>query len=282
MLTHLTPERGRNVKTPDTWRELRTRVGSLAVDVETAVLFCTRLPLAWMSVPLGRQAGDMKEIARASWALPIAGALVGGGGALAYGVAAKIGLAPAPAAALALAATLALTGCLHEDGLADTADGFGGGADRDRKLAIMRDSALGTYGACALFLSLTLRWSALFAIADPPSVALALVAAHAGARAVLPAFMRLVPPARADGLAAAAGRPPPPAAAAAAIMGAAALTLLLGALPAAIGFLALAGSAFLVARLTLRQIGGQTGDVLGALEQVGEIIILLDAAALLK
>ena len=64
------------------------------------------------------------------------------------------------AAALALAATLAVTGCLHEDGLADTADGFGGGRYRERKLDIMRDSRLGTYGACALMMSLILRWTA--------------------------------------------------------------------------------------------------------------------------
>jgi adenosylcobinamide-GDP ribazoletransferase len=270
------------VTTPDAAPRLAARLGALASDVAAAVVFCTRLPWAWMAVPLPRGAGDRNHIARASWALPVAGALVGAGGALVYWVAAKIGLAPAPAAALALAATLSLTGCLHEDGLADTADGFGGGTDRDRKLAIMHDSALGTYGTCALFLSLALRWSALFAIADSRSVALALVAAHVAARAVLPAFMRFVPPARADGLAAAAGRPSPQTAGAALIIGATILILLLGVIPAATGFLAIAGSAFLAARLTQRQIGGQTGDVLGALEQVAEIIILLDAAALLK
>jgi adenosylcobinamide-GDP ribazoletransferase len=146
----------------------------------------------------------------------------------------------------------------------------------------MRHSALGTYGACALFMSLALRWSALYAIAEPQSVALALIAAHGAARGVLPAVMRFVPPARSDGLSAAAGRPPPQAAAAAAILGAGMLALVLGPLPAAIGCLVLAASALLAARLCLRQIGGQTGDVLGALEQIGEIIILLDAAAVLK
>src|SRR6516162_2489519 len=82
------------------------------------------------------------------------------------------------AAALALAAGMVVTGCLHEDGLADTADGFGG-SDRERRLEIMRDSRLGTYGACALLISLLLRWSALASIADARAVALALVAAHA-------------------------------------------------------------------------------------------------------
>ena len=59
------------------------------------------------------------------------------------------------------------TGCLHEDGLSDVADGFGGGKTRERKLEIMRDSRIGAYGACALVLSVLLRWSALADLADP-------------------------------------------------------------------------------------------------------------------
>src|SRR6202035_5996325 len=83
----------------------------------------------------------------------------------------------------------------------------GGGGDRERKLEIMRDSRIGTYGACGLVLSLFLRVGALASLAGPAPVALALVAAHAGARAMLPLFLALVPPARPDGLAAAAGAP---------------------------------------------------------------------------
>ena len=135
--------------------------------------------------------------------------LVGALGALAYWVAVRLGLLPPPVAAvLAVAAGMAVTGCLHEDGLADMADGLGGDG-RERKLAIMRDSRLGTYGACALAMSLLLRWSAITSIADAGAVALALAAAHAGSRAPLPAFMAFVAPARGDGLAAAAGTPPP-------------------------------------------------------------------------
>src|SRR5579859_6281201 len=154
-----------------------------ATDLKVSILFCTRLSLARdMSIESG-------DVARASWAFPIAGGVVGGAGALAYAMAVEAGLPPQLGAALALTATLAITGCLHEDGLADTADGFGGGRDRERKLAIMRDSRLGTYGACALMLSVVLRWAAVTAIAHPASVALALVASHAAARASLPAFM---------------------------------------------------------------------------------------------
>jgi adenosylcobinamide-GDP ribazoletransferase len=258
-------------------REHHTMPGaSLATDLKVIMLFCTRLPLAQTAPVEGR------DIARASWAFPVVGALVGAAGALVYWIAFRIGLSPAPASALALATTLAVTGCLHEDGLADTADGLGGGGDRARKLEIMRDSRLGTYGACALAMSLLLRWSALATIAEPGAVATALVAAHGAARSALPAFMRFVPPARRDGLAADAGRPPPQCAAAAALLGIALLGLALGIVAAVVGVMLLAAASLGTARLARKQIGGHTGDLLGALEQVGEVVILLTAAAISK
>jgi adenosylcobinamide-GDP ribazoletransferase len=248
----------------------------LVCDLKISIIFCTRLPLAHAK-PIASS-----DIAGASWAMPIAGALVGLIGAAVYWLTSAVGLPPFSAAALALVVTLIATGCLHEDGLADTADGFGGGSSRERKLEIMRDSRIGTYGACALALSLILRWSALASIADPAAVAMALIAAHAAARAPLPAFMRFVPPARSDGLAAAAGGPPREGAAAASFLGVVALGLCLGPGAVIIGLLLLSSAAILMAWLSVQQIGGQTGDVLGALEQINEILILLTAAALVK
>jgi adenosylcobinamide-GDP ribazoletransferase len=244
----------------------------LAADLEVSVMFCTLLPLA-PAMPVA--SGD---IARASWAMPVAGALVGALGALAYWMAVRLGLPPPVAAALALAGGMVVTGCLHEDGLADTADALGGD-NRERRLAIMRDSRLGTYGACALLMSLLLRWSALASLADARAVALALVAAHAAARAPLPAFMALVPPARSDGLAASAGPPPQGAVAAGGLLGALALGLCLGPIAAVAALVVLTAAAILVARVSVKAIGGHTGDVLGALEQVNEILVLLVAAA---
>jgi adenosylcobinamide-GDP ribazoletransferase len=271
----------------DREHRMTTPGASLATDLKVMMSFCTRLPLHQAAPPPNPppQAGEGKgggDIARASWAFPIIGAVVGGAGALVYWTAFRIGLSPAPAAALVLAATLGVTGCLHEDGLADTVDGFGGGGDRARKLEIMRDSRLGTYGASALALSLLLRWSALAAIAEPGAVAMALVAAHGAARGVIPAFMWFVPPARRDGLSANAGRPPLTCVGAAALLGIGMLGLGLGLFAAAIGLLLLAAASLLMARLAMNQIGGQTGDVLGALEQAGEIVILLAAAAISK
>jgi adenosylcobinamide-GDP ribazoletransferase len=250
-------------------------LSGLATDLKLGVLFCTRLPI-FRSVPL-----EGASLARASWALPIAGALVGLIGALSYWLAHIVGLPPLPAAALALAATLAVTGCIHEDGLADVADGFGGGATRERKLEIMRDSRIGAYGTCAVMMSLLLRGSAVATLAEPSIVAAALIAAHAGARAGLPTFMSLVRPARLDGLAAAVGRPPRGSAVAAGLLGAGALAFGLGPVPGFIAILLVLLAIGLLAWLCTRQIGGQTGDVLGALEQVSEMVILLAAAALI-
>ena len=122
----------------------------LASDLKAAVLFCTRLPIPHAAAITGA------DLARAGWAFPVAGAIVGLIAAAVYWLAGLAGLPPFPAAGLAVAATLVVTGCLHEDGLADVADAFGG-ATRERKLEIMRDSRVGTYGACALSMSLLLR-----------------------------------------------------------------------------------------------------------------------------
>jgi adenosylcobinamide-GDP ribazoletransferase len=245
----------------------------IIADLRIAVSFVTILPVA-----SSKPAGD-GAIARATWALPVAGLVVGLTGALVYAIAIKFGLPPNLAALLALATTALITGALHEDGLADTADGLGGGRTRERKLEIMRDSRIGTYGVCALILSFGLRWSALAAIANPWAVALALCAAHAAARAGVPAFMSLVTPARADGLSASAGSPPGRSIAIAIAVGTLALALALGPGKALVSLILLSLAGLMLARLAIRQIGGQTGDILGAFEQTGEILILLVAAA---
>ena len=143
-----------------------------------------------------------------AWAAPIAGVFVGLVGSLILALAAALGLPLILRAALATAALVALTGALHEDGLADVADGFGGGATRERKLEIMRDSRVGAYGAIALAIALILRVGALTAALDGgfwrAGLSLMLVGAVSRAGALTP--LALLPPARADGAGAAAGR----------------------------------------------------------------------------
>jgi adenosylcobinamide-GDP ribazoletransferase len=185
------------------------------------------------------------------------------------------------AAVLAVAAQVLLTGGLHEDGLADVADGFGGGRSRADKLRIMRDPRLGSFGALALVLALLARIAALIALAGPALAGAALVAAGAVSRAGLPAIMASLPPARDDGLAAGAGRPHPLRAAAAAAIGALLAFALLPPGAAAGGLIGAAGALLLIAHLARRQLGGYTGDVLGAAQQLAEIGFLLGALALM-
>jgi adenosylcobinamide-GDP ribazoletransferase len=249
---------------PDGW------LADCANDLKESLRFLTRLPMACAPA-----AGA--DLARAAWAFPLAGAVVGLIGAAIYVLARQMGLPAWLAAALTVAATLAVTGCLHEDGLADTADGFGGGDSRERKLEIMRDSRIGTYGVCALILSILLRVTALAAFANPAPAVWALIAAHGGARATLPLFMALVPPARHDGLAYAAGRPSGERVITASVLGLLLLAIGLGpahGIAAAIFLLVVIA---LMAWLSVVQIEGQTGDVLGAVEQASEIVILLVA-----
>ena len=250
--------------TPGNWLEQR------AQELNTSLGFCTRLPLP--RTPTG--SGD---IAKAAWAFPLAGIVVGLIGAAVYGIAHRLGLPPWPAAALCVAATLLATGCLHEDGLADTADGFGGGGTRERKLEIMRDSRIGTYGVCALVLSLALRIGALASLPNVHLVVWALIAAHAAGRATMPALMLLLPPARSDGLSFGAGRPSATGVVAAALLGFLVLAICLHPGRGIVALVWLGIVMALTAWLANNQIGGQTGDVCGALEQASEIAVLLVA-----
>jgi adenosylcobinamide-GDP ribazoletransferase len=242
-----------------------------AEELKVSILFSTRLPLP-RATPIAGSA-----VARAAWAFPIAGLAVGLIGALVYAFAHRAGLPPWPAAALTIIAALLATGCLHEDGLADTADGFGGGKTREQKLDIMRDSRIGTYGVCALVLSILIRAGALASLADPGAVTAALIAAHGAGRAAMIVFMSCVPPARGDGLSFDAGQPQRDGVVVAGAIGVVMLVLCLGIGAGILALILLAIAVPVMAWLSLRQIEGQTGDVLGAVEQVSEIVILLVA-----
>jgi adenosylcobinamide-GDP ribazoletransferase len=243
------------------------------LDLKICAIFLTRLPLPHAE-PIQQGA-----LARALWAAPIIGAVIGTIGGACYSLAYALHIPPLAAACIAIAATMAVTGCLHEDGLADVADGFGGGSSREQKLSIMRDSRIGTYGVCAVVLSLVMRIGALASLGSPEMVTMALVCAGAAGRAPLAAFMMMVPPARASGMSAYAGVPPPVSAVTAMLLGAAVLFGWFGVVPGLAALAALAAGFLFLAWLCKRQINGQTGDVLGTLEQIGEGTILLAAAA---
>ena len=245
-------------------------------DITTALMLLTRWPLP---APLtDALPPDPGRGAAAAWAWPVVGALVGAVAATAGGLALALGAPPGLVAALVLAAMALSTGAMHEDGLADCADGLGGGATREKRLAIMRDSRIGAFGTVALVLALVARWSALSALAAAGSLFWPLVVAAAAARLPMVLVAGLMAPARRDGLSVATGRPP------ARMMGLAA------------GLVAVAGLAILgwgvvpllfwvlvapvpLIWLAARRIGGQTGDVLGGVEQLAEIAALTVVAA---
>jgi adenosylcobinamide-GDP ribazoletransferase len=243
-------------------------------DCKVALRFLTRMPV--------RHGAPWRDgaLAASVAAFPLVGALVGAAGALVFALASWLGLPPPLAALLAVAAQILLTGGLHEDGLADLADGFGGGRTRADKLRIMRDSRLGSFGALALILALLARIAALTALAAPALAGAALIGAAAVSRAGLAAVMASLPRARDDGLAAGAGRPHPLRAAAAAGIAALLAFAVLAPGMAAAGLVAASGALLIVALLARHQIGGYTGDVLGAAQQLAEIAFLLGTVAL--
>jgi adenosylcobinamide-GDP ribazoletransferase len=243
-------------------------------DIALGLVFFTRLPLPTFDFR-GRTLGE------AIWAAPLAGLVVAILGGAVYALATACGVAAAPGAALALASMALATGCLHEDGLSDVADGFGGGRTREKKLEIMRDSRIGSYGTAAIAFSLLIRWSALSGLGSVTHVLCALIAAHMASRGLAGAFMHLLPPARADGLSAGAGTVSANVAAAGTILGAAGL-LILGLGGAVAATVLLAALFFAFRSLCLRQIGGHTGDTVGALQQLGEIAVLLVASVFLS
>ena len=235
-----------------------------------AVSFLTRVPAGVGVRPAG-------ELARSVPWFPVVGAGVGLVVAAVYAGAARL-LPPLPAAALAVVAGVGLTGAFHEDGLGDTADAFGGHHDRDATVRILKDPRLGTFGVLAVAASLLLRAGAVAALA-PGAALVALPAAHALSRAAAVAAMTALPAAGDTGLGAsyalALSRRRALAGAAAGL----GIALALLGLPALVAAAAAGLAALALGRLAVRRVGGVTGDVLGAVQQVGEILVLLVAVA---
>ena len=229
-------------------------------------------------------AGGPHPLAADAAAFPLAGCLIALPGALLLWAAVAAGLSPVTAALLAVTLGILISGALHEDGLADTADGLFGHHPRARALEIMKDSRLGTYGGLALILSVLLRVALLAEIAQASAAggAAALLAAAAASRGGMVALWHALPPARADGIAHGQGRPDARTSRAALCAAALGLVILgwTAAGAAGVGLaLVLALGAYAGFRaVLLRRLGGQTGDTLGALQQLLEIAILAGLA----
>lgn len=235
-----------------------------------AIAFFTRIP-----VP-ERFAGHMDEDAGLTDAVvffPVAGFLVGLSAGLVWWISGHFFPAMV-SAGLAVAAGMVLTGALHEDGLADCADGLGATGDRKKALEIMRDSRMGAYGTLALILSVGLRWAALTGLALYGGVA-ALIIAHTVSRAAIIIAMYSSVYARPEGLGMRAEGTVSEADLAIAFAVTLVLALVFGgwaALPAAAGGLVLS---WLFLQYLIHRIGGFTGDGLGAMQQICEIVVLV-------
>ena len=251
--------------------ELLGRLARLPSDTRTSLSFFSRLPVG--------APGPSFNLRQSAGAWPLAGLVIALVPAGLYWLFLAIGIYAFLGPLLVIAVMVALTGALHEDGLADTADGFGGGRSREQKLAIMRDSRLGTYGALALLFSVLVRAAALGSIVYPgyPAGSLALLMVAVLSRSMALWHWNGTMPARPDGFAWAAGRPDWLSLLVGLISGAIAAIILLVAFGVAglIGILlALVGlNAF--TRQCRRQIGGHTGDTIGAAQQITETLLLV-------
>jgi adenosylcobinamide-GDP ribazoletransferase len=227
-----------------------------------AVAFLTRIPTG----------GRSFDVSSGAAVFPVVGAAVGAAvGGTAYGLALVVPSLAAAGIAVALGALL--TGALHLDGLADSADALGA-RSRERALAIMRDHAIGTYGAAALALDLVVKTAALASLAGRSRVVLEALAAGALSRAGPVVLALALPPVRTDG-AGAAFRVSPLAAIVAIVLAAAL------AVPADALLVAVAAAAVLVLGAWLhRWLGGRTGDTLGAAVELAETAVLVAAAGL--
>jgi adenosylcobinamide-GDP ribazoletransferase len=251
---------------------LRHHIRQLWLDLLTAVQFLTRLP-----VPSGPYKQD--SLARAVKFFPIVGALIGSGSVLLYRL-----LAPhlplTIVAVLVVIYLVAITGCLHEDGLADSVDGFGGGWERERVLEIMRDSRIGTYGAASLALSLLAR---VLLIASLPRVQIAgyLIAAPVLSRWTTLPLSFFLSPARErsetqiDGQGARIARLTSPATLIVGSLFAFVIAFGLLRVRALVPVLVSIGVTLITALYYKHRISGVTGDCFGATNQLTEIAVYL-------
>lgn len=253
------------------------------IATATCIRFYSRLPVP--ALP-GEKAHGLPDFRLVPRALPFAALVIAAPAALIALLAGLAGVNALLTAALAVTALVVTTGAFHEDGLADSAEGLFGGHTPERRLEIMKDSRVGTFGALALGLSLLLRVSALSAIlqgAGAWAVASAVLVAAPWSRVEGVRILATVEPSRSSGASAAVGQPDrsvlPIAYGLSGVL--ALLLVIVGALPLAGIVLGLALSALMtlwLSRTAIRLIGGQTGDILGAAQQLGEIAIYLGLA----
>ena len=246
-------------------------------ETARAVAFLSRLPVPqrfFSAAP-----GPLSETVRA---FPLAGIVVALPAALLLGLLTAAHAPALVAGGMVVALQIAITGALHEDGLADMLDGLGAGSDAERALAIMKDSRIGTFGTIGLVLSIGLRAAAIGVLAtllSPLAAAFAFLGIAAASRAAMVWHWQALPCARPDGVAGKAGRPEEAPASFAIGLGVAALVVCLvpacGLAAGAGALAAIAAATALCTRHVGGRLGGYTGDTIGAAQQLAEIAALL-------
>lgn len=248
------------------------------IDTASCVRFFSRLPLP--SLGAGDDPAALPDFTRAARAMPVAGALIALPAVAVLLLLSNTALPAMAVATLTLVTLIAVSGGLHEDGLADVADGFFGAQRVERRLEIMKDSRVGTYGVLALALALILAVSLLSELLARHGVmttALALIGANATSRAVALWPWISLPCARPDGLAAQAGKPTAEAVVSAGVLAmliSMPLVVSLGLVYWLLALIAGGTAACGMALLARAKIGGHTGDVIGAAQQLATLAFL--------
>jgi len=252
-------------------------------DIARATGFLSRLPM-----PARHFDGHDGSLVRASGMFPAAGLIIALCPALVVLILSAFGANAALTAILALTVLIGVTGALHEDGLADSADALGARGGREQMLEIMKDSRIGTYGVLALVVSFALRAISLtiiLSVSGGWSTFLVLLAIAAASRAAMVWHWNTLPPARQNGVAAAVGAPEESARTSALISGGilfiALVSLTSGLVAALISLALMAAAAGQWTSMVRTRLNGHTGDTIGATQQITETVCLTALALLL-
>jgi adenosylcobinamide-GDP ribazoletransferase len=241
-------------------------IGIRLAELQLAFMLLTRLPA-------GTLTSQLPELAHARWAFPIVGCIVGGIIAASYIILSLLLLPSFAAAILAITAGLFSTGAIHEDGLADCADGFGGGQNREKKLAIMRDSAIGSYGTLSLIIIMGLRISLLSMLPAKLEIVTPIIICAVISRYAMVGYLCLLPAARQDGLGNQASGNQTSGDNISALLLAGLIALpafVIGAFGLIYVIIAIVSVALIWGVIAKYQLGGQTGDVCGAGQIISE------------
>ncbi len=253
------------------YRNRKLHISTFIKEIHLALLFFTRLPVGNIEAPV-------PSLAQSSWCWSLVGGVTGLLAALVYSALSYLGVPLILAAFVTTFSLVAVTGAIHEDGLADTADSFGT-SNPDKKLEIMSDSRVGSFGAIALFFSIGIRVSALALIENTALAAISLIAIAMASRSCLPFLVWALPPVKSSGMGQSATGISFSNVIICSVSGIILFPLLPYAALLIAAILVITGLSFYYLKYKFR---GYTGDHLGAVQQVIEIACWIILATLFQ